>query len=214
MKRLRQYIRQILLTEVAKRPPELPDDVFIEIKADGIFAEFQFVKKVGESEKYGPRYARTTPEKDGIYGAIQLYAVEEEIVGPCAGAFMISWVGATDGYGPMLYDLAMEYATANGGGLISDRGSVTPEARKVWDYYLNSRTDVVATQLDDANNQFTPEIEDNCDQTIADGPGFRYPRNPDSIDPNWPKSALSKVYRKTNDSTTKELEALGKLVEL
>ena len=125
---------------------------------------------------------------------------------------MISWAGATDGYGPMLYDLAMEWATANGGGLIADRGSVSPSAREVWDYYLNNRSDVIKVQLDDTDNKFTPETEDNCDQTVANGQGFRYRRNPDNINPNWSESALSKMYKKTNDSTTKELKALGKLV--
>ena len=211
MKQLRQYIRHVLLTEAAKGPTDIPEGYFIRMKETADFAEFEFVKLVTRPPRT-PAYIAARSVGDKVYGSIQLYSVEEEIVGPCNGAFMISWAGATDGYGPMLYDLAMEWATANGGGLIADRGSVSPSARDVWDYYLNNRSDVIKVQLDDTDNKFTPENEDNCDQTVANGQGFRYRRNPDNINPNWSESALSKMYKKTNDSTTKELKALGKLV--
>ena len=213
MKHLRQYIRQILLTEAAKGPSDLPDDIFVQMKADNEFAEFQFVRKVGESEKYGPRYERALDwDKDGIYGMIQLYLVDEENVGPCSGAFMISWAGATDGYGPMLYDLAMEWATTNGSGLIADRDTVSAEARAVWDYYLNNRSDVEVVQLDNAYSDLTDDLKDDCDQGVAGGANFRYPEDPETLDDNWFEHPLSKMYRKTNDSMTQELKALGKLV--
>ena len=212
MKHLRQYIRQILLTEAAKGPADLPDDILIQMSVDDDFAEFEFVKKVGESEKYGPRYKRVVEQEDGIYGSIQLYLVDEGNVGPCSGAFMISWAGATDGYGPMLYDLAMEWATANGSGLIADRDTVSVEARAVWDYYLNNRSDVVPVQLDNVHSDLTDDLEDDCDQGVAGGANFKYPQNPEALDDNWHQHPLSKMYKKTNDSMTQELKALGKLV--
>tara|TARA_X000000950_G_C13833610_1_gene627230 strand:- start:134 stop:769 length:636 start_codon:yes stop_codon:yes gene_type:complete len=211
MKHLRQYIRQVLLTEVAKGPADLPDDIFIQVRNRGELAEFEFVKKAGEY-KHIPTYSRTREKDDGIYGSIQLYSVEASEVGPCSNAFMISWSGATSGYGPMLYDLAMEWATANGGGLIADRSTVSDEARAVWDYYLNNRSDIEIVQLDDPNNELTDVEEDNCDQEIAGGQNYLYPKPPERVDPDWSRSALSKMYRKTNDSMTKELKALGKLV--
>ena len=226
MKHLREYVRQILLTEAAKGPADLPDDIFVQIKADDDFAEFNFVKKDTNSLDDKPIYSPSGEESywtdaaidsdgrvgGGIYGNIQLYSVEESEVGPCSNAFMISWSGATSGYGPMLYDLAMEWATANGGGLIADRGSVSPEAKAVWDYYLNNRSDIEIVQLDDANNKLTDTEEDNCDQQIAGGQNYRYPRPRHRIDPEWPKSSLSKMYRKPNNAVTKQLKALGKLV--
>ena len=222
MKHLRQYIRQILLTEAAKGPADLPDDIFVQIKARGDFAEFNFVKKDTNSLDDKPIYSPSGEESywtgrgsGEIYGHLQLYSVEaydRSRLGPCSDAFMISWSGATSGYGPMLYDLAMEWATANGGGLIADRGSVSPEAKAVWDYYLNNRSDIEIVQLDDANNKLTDTEEDNCDQEIAGGQNYQYPKPPERVDPDWPKSALSKMYRKTNDSMTQELKALGKLV--
>ena len=215
MKHLRQYIRQILLTEAAKRPADIPDGIFVRMEADTEIADIEFVKKVGESEKYGPRYLRTKSDVDEVYGAIQLYKIsdsQEERLGPCLGAWMISFAGAASGYGPLLYDLAMEYATAQGSGLISDRESVSAEAQAVWRYYLNNRGDVEVVQLDNAYSDLTDDLEDDCDQGVAGGANFMYPEDPETLDDNWPEHPLSKMYRKTNDSTTQELKALGKLV--
>ena len=208
---LRTYIRQLLLNEAAKAPSDLPDDIFVKMKADDQFAEFEFVRKSGEYNG-APTYSRALVE-DGIYGSIQLYSVEEYRVGPCLGAWMISWAQASPGFGPMLYDLAMEYATAQGTGLISDRSQVSAEARKVWDYYLNNRSDVKPVQLDNAYSDLTDDFEDDCDQEVAGGAMFLYPQDPELLDDNWPQHPLSKMYRKTNANTTQSLQALGKLIQ-
>ncbi len=213
MKDLRQYIRQILLTEGAKGPADLPDDIFVRVKNSGELQEFDLVKKAFDYEEWFPNYERTVPQKDEIYGYIQLYSVEEYRVGPCNNAFMVTWSEASDGYGPMLYDVAMEWATQNGGGLIADRSGVSPEARSIWSYYLNNRSDIETVQLDAPNNELTDDEEDNCDQEVAGGQNYLYPKPPERIDPKWPDSPLSKIYRKTNGAMTKELMALGKLVQ-
>ena len=214
MKHLREYIRQILLTEAAKGPTDIPEGYFIRLEETGDFAEFEFVKLISKPNMQ-PVYRTAVQQSnkyDEVRGSIQLYSVDSYEVGPCSNAFMISWSGATSGYGPMLYDLAMEYATQNGGGLIADRSTVSPEARAVWNYYLNNRSDIEIVQLDDPNNELTDVEEDNCDQEIAGGQNYLYPKPADRVDPDWPTSALSKMYRKTNNSTTRELMALGKLI--
>ena len=118
----------------------------------------------------------------------------------------------------MLYDVALEYATVVGGGLIADRSAVSPEARRVWDYYFMRRGDATAHQLDNLANELTPEIEeDNCDQEVAEfdvgrPSGETYgKRKKSAVD--WTKSPLSKRY--TKESTTMDaLIAIDKLVEL
>ena len=95
---------------------------------------------------------------------------------------MISAAEAADGWGPMLYDVAIEYATLNGNGLIADRESVTDSAKAVWDYYMNSRSDVSGAQLDDPYNTLTDIESDNCDQEVAGE--------------EWEESSLSKVWTK------------------
>ncbi|NBP16991.1 hypothetical protein EBU95_21875, partial [bacterium] len=49
---------------------------------------------------------------------------------------------ATQGYGPRLYDVVMEEATAKGAMLTSDRSSISGAAKKVWEYYFKNRGDV------------------------------------------------------------------------
>ncbi len=84
-----------------------------------------------------------------------------------------------------MYDIAMEYATSKGSGLMSDRDMVSSQAKKVWDYYQNKRSDVEPHQLDidygDARRydlkQLTPDNpNDDCEQlssvSWAIGPKF------------------------------------------
>lgn len=71
--------------------------------------------------------------------------------------FSISWSQAEAGWGPLLYDLIFESAWHWYHGYIaSDRKMVSGYAKKVWDYYLNNRSDI------------TRELMDIDDQTIED----------------------------------------------
>ncbi len=117
---------------------------------------------------------------------------------------MVSYSTASDGWGPLLYDIAIELATLNGSGLIADRESVSEDAEGVWRHYMNRRSDVASLQMDDLDNELTPQDEDNCDQSTP----------MDHEGPNgWQDSPLSKMYKKSPASTIEKLRSLGKLVE-
>jgi hypothetical protein len=58
---------------------------------------------------------------------------------------------ATKGYGPRLYDVAMEAVSEKGGMLTSDRSMVSSDAQKVWAYYFKNRGDVKKTPLEPEN---------------------------------------------------------------
>jgi TP901 family phage tail tape measure protein len=62
--------------------------------------------------------------------------------------FTVGLSKATQGYGPRLYDIVMEAATAAGSMLTSDRNQVSESAKSVWSYYFNNRSDVKKTPLD------------------------------------------------------------------
>ncbi len=199
MKLLREYIRE-LLTEVAKGPQDLPRDISVKIEPDPHGVTITYASSDGGP----PSMYSVNP----IVGEVLLEILPpDEPLGPCGGAWMIGSTQATRGWGPLLYDVAMEYATMNGGGLISDRGAVSPSARKVWDYYMNNRGDVTGIQLDDLKNTLTPEEEDNCLQKVAtyDTTGDM-PKNTD-----WTKSPLSKRWTKP-PTTINALKAAGKLI--
>ena len=194
MKRLRQYIRQILLTEAMKTPEMIPENVVIVIETkDSMYFRVYYASK---------RHPKT-PARDP-YGKITFFRPNPEYRGNCDEAFVVGVATADDGWGPLLYDVAIEQATISGNGLTSDRESVSPQAQRVWNYYLNNRSDVEEHQLDSLDNFLTPADEDNCDQRIARG-------TITGMYSTWRDSALSKRYTKA-PTTIEALERAGKLV--
>ncbi len=187
MKQLRQYIRRILLTEAMKSVADLPDDTVVVINATDTFAAIYY----GDIED--------PQQQTDLYGEIQIYAPSDSYYGNCGNAWMVGGVAAKHGWGPLLYDVAIEWATQNAGGLISDRGSVSDAAQGVWNYYMRNRDEVTAHQLDDLKNSLTPEEEDNCSQDIGRS-------TVTGMYDTWQDSALSKRY--TKPPTT--MQALGK----
>ena len=142
MKHLRQYIRQILLTEGMKTVNDLPADAYVWIMDnDRIFS----VRVDAPSWSY---HAYLTLRKPG--GEL------------CDGAWEVVSANAPKGWGPLAYDIAMEYVGHEG--IMCDRSSVSKDAARVWDFYLNSRPDVKAVQLDALRKPFiTPNDKtDDC----------------------------------------------------
>ena len=143
-----------------------------------------------------------------IYGHIKISTIKTGKRGNCDGALKVDIVEASPGWGPLLYDCAIEFATMKAGGLIPDSVAVSDEARDVWDYYLNRRSDVQAKQLDNEKDSFDNGPEDDCDQDVA----RQMPGAPDDYDApldfsgDWQASALSKKYSKapTTISALKE----------
>ena len=195
MNLLREYVRE-LLTEAAKGSADLPEGVFVQV-----------IDRGDSGIKF--RYAFKQPWSDNPFasespaGKVSIMKPDH----PCGGAYEVVLADAQSGWGPMLYDVAMEWATQNGGGLVSDRSSVSPAARGVWNYYLSNRGDVQSVQLDDLRNTITPEEEDNCEQHSSTV-GRSSAGMPKTID--FQKSPLSKRYTKT-PTTMNALEAAGKL---
>ena len=214
MKELRQYIRQVLLTEAAFTVDDLPDDLFIRIRNDGEMFDVTMVKKIKGYTSDGTGYLPANQAWGGIKGEIQAYKISNPSSGNCLDAFMVSWAGASDGWGPLLYDIAIEVATQNGSGLIADRESVSDEARGVWDFYRNNRKDVNNIQLDNLEDFFENGPEDNCDQHTAEAE-MEGETGPDGFETSaWVNSSLSKIYKKSPATTVEKLRSLGKLVEV
>jgi hypothetical protein len=202
MKLLLENWRRYLLTEGMMTVDDLPDDVYIRIEKEGTHeAAIKYVDRQGNQRK-----STTHPAPWGI---VRIQSNKSKSIqasgptdGPCGEAWRVSQSGAATGWGPLLYDVAMEYASMNGGGLTPDRGSVSPAAKSVWHYYLNNRTNVSNHQLDDLDNTLTNINSDNCAHE-ADGWG-----TPDAS--QLKKSPLSKRYTKTPDTINK-LKQIKKL---
>ncbi len=201
MKHLRQYIRQILLTEAAKTHQDLPDEAWIAMReAGGEWARWDIMK--------GPKthfsWGSTFDSDDLVWGHIDIGKVHKERYGNCLDAWMVRLSKAAPGFGPMLYDIALEYATEMGSGLISDRGTVSSDARAVWEYYDQNRNDVEKIQLDNRQDSFNNGPEDDCSQDVT----FR------SDTKTWKESSLSNMYRAKSSGRISTLEKLGKLVRV
>lgn len=208
MKHLRQYIRQILLTEAAKQPEGLLKGHTVEMHNRGYNVRFSLMW-------------RPSPEGSPIETGKITILKDPGRSGPCSGAWEVVGADARDKFGPILYDVAMEYAGSDG--LMADRRSVSRDANRVWNFYLNSRPDVKPKQLDVNSPQrfkgiITPNDEsDDCQQDMfmskfwADNP--EQFNKGDDVEV-YLGSSLTKAFVKQGTPTTDKLKELGKWVEL
>ncbi len=182
----------------------------------------------GEQKGKGTLMSKGSPMRGMPGGSITFKMAGSQYGGPCSGSFIVdSTYQTTKGWGPMLYDVAMEMATVLGGGLTSSRKMVSSHAKPVWDYYLNSRTDIEIGQLDisrqDSNRfgvkQLTPKVyEDDCDQEASikwshgedygawNKPNLKYfgskmnsMSDEEKKNVPWTKQSISKVFKKDPD---------------
>lgn len=108
-----------------------------------------------------------------------------------------------NGLGPLMYDLMIDVIHPHP--LASDRAEVTPDARRVWDYYLYNRDDMDIVELPDDCEQSSAKI---WADEVAGGEG-------EAEEDEWRESSLSKAFmRYPGDGTPllDELQAMG-LVE-
>lgn len=194
-----KYLIAEVLQEGMKTPDDLPPGIFICIKS---FTESTI--EVFYSDRDGN--VAGFEDESIAYGMISM-DLETQMADdfPCMDAFMVAYSDASDGWGPLLYDVCIEVATILAGGLVSDRTIVSPEAYDVWDIYNTRRGDVKKMQLDDEANTLTPDIEeDNCLQNVA----FQYA---DEKGMSWNETPVSKLYRK-EPSRLNELDSAGRLI--
>ena len=174
----------------------------------------EFVRRTREkdSTKYISGEEGRKVESTGIpHGQIIVESPDEESRQrwgdpPCLNGFSIASAKTTRGWGPLLYEVALEWASQGGrAGLMADRRGVSDYAVAVWDKYL-ARGDVDKKQLDIDpagakqfhTQQLTPDIpEDDCSQRSAARRGGS---------DGWQDTSVSKLYNKPNAEV---MSALG-----
>ena len=146
-------------------------------------------------------------------GSVSIIKAKKPYDGSCLNGYIVYMAEATTGWGPLLYEVALEWASQNGGGLTPDRGLVSPDAARVWEKYVK-RTGVDKKQMDVDHNldggwmkdipQLTPDVHiDDCDQGKAiDAAG----------EEDWMKTPFSKMYYKGTPEVMKILEDAGRLI--
>lgn len=142
------------------------------------------------SDRAKAYYKKNKLDLEDLVGALTIMKMTSADIrnyGNCNGAYKVDIIEAPAGFGPLLYEVALEYLYnyRSKNGLIPDRRSVKPEAANVWKVYNSKRNDVKKIQLH----------PDDCDMEVAGGKS------------KYKKSELSKMYVKNN---TKTIEMLKK----
>ena len=137
MRLFRRYIRSLLKEMAAHSLPDLSDAVvYVKNGPNRLSLSLKSDKKL---------LADIVVSKDyGDWSVVTSYA-------------------SVSGWGPFMYDIAMELATQAGQGLVSDRSEVSERARKVWEYYFHNRSDV---QKSDAIVPYREDDEEYEDEIL------------------------------------------------
>ena len=194
-------LEEVQLEEVMKTAADLvnlPGDIVVVINRspNQIMAD----RRVYYATRDNPRKMLKRGDLDRmeaghIYGELRLKMGRND---PYDGVYIVTNAEATDGYGPLLYDVAMEDVGRNG--LKADTNSVTPAASRVWRKY-NEERNVRKIGLGPAGDPL---------------PAAHYHKvMPDEL-AKEPKnnSHLAQAYVSRGNPTISELEALDKLVQI
>ena len=210
MNLLREYIRETLLAESVD--PKIMsmidkaefDNLTVEVMRREATFRVRLVRPERKGIQAGWRVGKG-PDALRVMGSVTAIETSEDFDGPCLQSWQVGGSRVDLGYGPLLYDVAIELT----GGLTSDRTSVSGEAEAVWDYYSKNRSDVEVVQLDIPDDYFEDQLtpddpNDDCSQVPA------Y----DRYGSNWHKSGLSKLIKKGGTPVIDELRARDMLVEI
>jgi len=211
METLRKYIRELLTESINPKIMSMidrlqADDLKIVIKRNDNGTS---VAEIVGAEKQGTTVGWRGGVRNGrrirVYASLTWIKTDENFDGPCLQSYQVGGSRAYAGYGPLLYDIAIEFT----GGLTADRTSVSDSAEAVWDYYSRNRPDVEVVQLDIPDDYFEDQLtpddpSDDCSQVPA------Y----DRYGSGWHKSGLSKLIKKSGTPVIDELRNRGILEEL
>tara|TARA_Y100000310_G_scaffold88214_1_gene85119 strand:- start:958 stop:1581 length:624 start_codon:yes stop_codon:yes gene_type:complete len=193
------------LTEGMRTPDDLPEGFGIEVyKEQGALIYFIYTKD-GNKQWDG-----SASESGAPSGYVAITQAKIQNYGDCLDGYYVKASDAASGWGPMLYDLAMEWATHHGGGLTADRGSVSKDAHAVWQHYDKNRPDIESAQLDITPNsygqtQLTPDDpNDDCGQHTSIV-WTDYNKG------EWHDAPTSRLFRAKGSPTMEKLLDMGKL---
>lgn len=180
------------LAAAAFKPEDLPEDtlVTVDISSNEIRALF--------SDEDGDDMGGS------INGVVEVYGPGSD-TGPCLNAFVVARAFVDSGWGPLLYDVAMEAAGKRG--LTPDRERLSADAERVWRYYMTRRSDVMVKQLDfppKSETHLTPDSKDDCEMKAR----------PVRTEEDLLGSPLAKVYYAKGKPTMRALAKARKLLRL
>jgi len=211
MSTLQKYVRQVL-TESAKGPNDLPDEVHVKIVEAAGFIRAYYCNADGQRFNRG----------DDINGFVAAKLLPNDEVAKEMKAYSVVLARVSAGHktahswGPMLYDVVMERLGMKGFGLTPDRASVSPDAINVWDFYMNHRDDIEKKQFD-----FRPDYDHHETETPNDDADMQTnwwslfsndPKKRKTEQAKYLRSSRSKAYYASGTPTIGALSVAGKLI--
>lgn len=192
--------RNFLINENISNTHKLPKEVGILINTDNSPHEItiEFVDLLTGSPSNEPR------------GEVRIGnqpSENEEWYGACLGAWVVSFSAVDEEWAYLLFDVAIEWASMRGAGvgLAPNRASTDEASFQAWQKFLDGNKEIEVNQLDNLENDLTPDERDNCSQgaaiTAASKQGTA-----------WHQTPISKIYKKKFPTTIKKLQKLKKLV--
>ena len=186
-------LEEALLDEAMKTVADLPEDVVIVVLKEPEGTGFQVYYALRDE----PTVRLKADDLDRMEAGIDIYGTLHIGLGrnePYDDIYVVQSSKAKDGFGPLLYDVALEIAGERG--LKPDLLSVSDDASAVWKYYDDRREDVDSKML--------VKSIDDYDQVMPDERAEKPGEN----------MHLAQAYYKTDKSTTEELIGSNKLIEL
>ena len=242
---LRSLVRRVLIEGVVhekiKRACDALGDARVKIEAGGPRVVVRFE---GLRERPGSREENVDPRRVNAVYFDKMELQPGSSIKPQTSSGKPVWSVKTSdalkGFGPLLYEVGIEYISSLGGAVMADRRDVSNEALSVWNVY-ESRSDIEVEQMDFIIDEDEDDVLDYDDDwaelgyNADDIEGVRVEKvTPDdmsddvSLDSifanrrggreswanrvaNWKSSPLSHAFSKNSTSTIEYLASLGKI---
>lgn len=160
-------LEEASLDEAMKTATDLPEDIVVVVDKDKSLARYPayqiYYARKGEEGRPLKRGDLERAEREAAEGRESIFGVlkigKHIAAGPHKDVYLVSSANTADGYGPLLYDVAMEIAGNDG--LKPDVDNVSDEAAAVWKYYDSQRSDVEGTMLVDDEYEYEEVMPPN-----------------------------------------------------
>lgn len=186
-------LEEAQLDEAMKTVADLPEDVVVVVRREPDGSGF----KIYYAERDTPNVSLKAGDLDRMEAGIDIFGALHIGRGrnaPYEDVYIVTSAKAKDGFGPLLYDVALEMAGTSG--LKPDVLDVSDDASAVWKHYDDQREDVDSQMLVRSVEDFDKVMPDER----AEDPGTN--------------EHLAQVYYKKDRGTTEELMGQNRLIEL
>ncbi len=153
---IRQFVREVIREAAVSVSAASSEGLALWVNKDASGVDITLYDPAALDENLAAGVARADAATAAVRGTISLGKSKHR----CNGAWEVNSAAADQGHGPLMYDIAR--SVVPGGVIMSDRDSVSHEAKGVWHFYLRNRSDVEKLPLDNVYDPKTPPREDDC----------------------------------------------------